>query len=164
MKTSIVQAITSVNPDALIRDVTEVDAVVNDLNWGRRLATHLLAGLAILALFLATVGIYGVVSHAVASRRREIGIRMALGADKGSVVRSVVGYALVICGAGAVVGLSIAAGLTRFLRSLLFGVEPLDPLTFAMGALALVAATLLASYIPARRAAQVDPMDALRHE
>lgn len=164
LRTPITQAISRINPDTLIFGVTEANDVVNELNWGRRLATHLLAGLAILAVFLATVGIHGVVSHVVASRRREIGIRMALGANKGTVVGSVVGYALAICGSGAVAGLALAAGLTRFLQSLLFGVEPLDPLTFAIGALTLLTATLLASYIPARRAAQVDPMDALRHE
>ena len=115
-----------------------------------------------IALLLATVGIYGVLSYSVTQRTREIGIRMALGAARRDVVRMVAGHALRLAAAGMVIGLALALALTRYLGSLLFEMQPADPLTFAGVCVLLTAIVLVASWIPARRAAQVDPVRALR--
>jgi predicted permease len=116
------------------------------------------------ALLLALIGIYGVMSHAVARRTREVGIRMALGAQAGDVLRLILAQEVRTTLAGVAVGVAGAVVLTRFMRSLLFGVSPTDPLTFAAVALLLVAVALVASFVPARRATEVDPLHALRSE
>ncbi len=127
--------------------------------------TMLLLGIAAgVALLLGTVGIYGVVSYVVSQRTREIGVRMALGAPRASVSRMVVSDAMIIAAAGVGVGLVGAFALTRLMGTLLFGVSATDPLTFAGVAMALFAVTAFASYLPARRAATVNPIVALRHE
>lgn len=117
-----------------------------------------------LALALGILGIYGVISYAVSQRTREIGIRMALGANKNELLWMFVRSALVLTGVGTAVGLGTAAALMRLMRTLLFGISPLDPVTFTAVPLALVAAAALASYLPARRTATVNPVDALRAE
>jgi putative ABC transport system permease protein len=117
-----------------------------------------------LALLLASIGLYGVTSYAVAQRRTEIGIRMALGARRPDVVRLAVRQTILMTICGVAVGLTLAAALTRYLQALLFGVTPLDPLTFIAAPALLVAVALLASYVPARRATTIDPMTALRCE
>ncbi|HEX6631913.1 MAG TPA: ABC transporter permease [Gemmatimonadaceae bacterium] len=119
---------------------------------------------AAVALLLAAVGLYGVISYTVAQRTREIGIRVALGAQAAQVVRAVLGDGLRIAAAGVALGLAAAVGLSRFLRSLLFGVSATDPATYAVMALALLGIALLATWLPARRASRVDPVDALREE
>jgi ABC-type antimicrobial peptide transport system permease subunit len=117
-----------------------------------------------MALMLGLIGIYGVISYAVSQRRREIGIRVALGAQPRALPWLFVRYGLALAGIGTVTGLAAAAGLTRLMKSVLFGISPLDPLTYTAVPVVLVAATLLASYLPARRAATVDPVETLRAE
>jgi hypothetical protein len=117
-----------------------------------------------MALLLGVVGIYGVISYAVSQRRREIGIRTALGAQPAELLGMFVRHGLVLAGVGAALGLVAAAGLTRLMSSLLFGVTALDPVTYAAVSALLIAAAALASYLPARRAIVVDPVQALRAE
>ena len=122
----------------------------------------LLSIAAAMALAVAIIGVYGILAYAVAARRHEVGIRLALGAEPGAVRSLFVRQGLVLTAAGGIIGLASAAALTRWISSLLFGVEPLDPLTYAISVVALAAAALVASYLPARRAASVDPMETLR--
>jgi ABC-type antimicrobial peptide transport system permease subunit len=117
-----------------------------------------------MALVLGLVGIYGVIGYMLAQRTREIGIRIALGARNGVLQRMMLGRILVPVLAGVVLGVGGAAALSRFIGSLLFGVTPLDPGTYVLAALVLVATAVVAAYLPARRVAQVDPMRALRAE
>jgi ABC-type antimicrobial peptide transport system permease subunit len=117
-----------------------------------------------MALLLGIVGIYGVLAYAVAQRRREVGIRLALGAQPRTVKRMFVYRGMMLSGVGIALGAAAAAGLTRSMASLLFGVTPVDGATFAAAAGVLVIAALAASYIPARRAAAVDPVETLRGE
>jgi ABC-type antimicrobial peptide transport system permease subunit len=129
-----------------------------------RIAASLLGLLGLLGLSLALVGIYGVISYAVSQRTSEIGLRMALGARSWDVFRLVVGQGMKLTFLGIVLGAASALALTRFLTSLLVGVSPADPLTFATLAVLFSLVALLACYLPARRAAKIDPMLALRHE
>jgi ABC-type antimicrobial peptide transport system permease subunit len=124
----------------------------------------MLAIAASMALLLGVVGIYGVISYAVSQRRREIGIRAALGAQQGELKRMFVRHGLALAGVGVALGLAAAAGLTRLMSTLLYGITPLDPITYAVVPIILVIATVLASYLPARRAVSVDPIETLRSE
>jgi ABC-type antimicrobial peptide transport system permease subunit len=124
----------------------------------------MLAIAASMALLLGVVGIYGVVSYAVSQRRREIGIRAALGAQQRDLQRMFVRHGLVLAGVGVAIGLVVAAGVTRLMSALLYGITPLDPLTYAAVPVILMSATVLASYLPARQIASVDPVEALRSE
>ena len=124
----------------------------------------LLVAVAAVALFLAAVGIYGVMSYAVSQRIREIGIRITLGANTTDILKSVVRSGLRLTFVGVAIGLAGAFALTRVISSLLYEVSPADPMTFAYVALLLVGIALAASYIPARRATKIDPMEALRYE
>jgi ABC-type antimicrobial peptide transport system permease subunit len=124
----------------------------------------LLAIAGAMALLLGVVGIYGVIAYAVSQRTREIGIRIALGAEPGGLRRMFVRRGLLLALTGAAIGLGAAAAATRLMKTLLFGVTALDPVTFAAVALVLIGAAALASYLPARRATLVDPVDALRTE
>jgi predicted permease len=137
---------------------------INISVWPQEMGSGVLGAFGLLALLLAAVGIYGMMSFVVAQRTHEIGIRMALGATRRDVVISVLAQALRLVLAGVAIGLVGAFALTRFIVSLLFGVKPTDPATFAAVCLILAAVALLASYLPARRAAKVDPMVALRYE
>jgi predicted permease len=137
--------------------------------YDRSLATTsftlvMLAIAASMALLLGVVGIYGVISYTVSQRRREIGIRAALGAQPAELKGMFVRHGLVLAGIGVVIGLGAAAELTRLMSSLLYGITPLDPVTYVAVPLVLVTATVLASYLPARRAASVNPVEALRAE
>jgi predicted permease len=129
-----------------------------------RLISNSLTGLGLIALFLSAIGLYGLLAFAVSQRRREIGIRIALGAQQTNVLFLVVGQGLKLALTGIALGLLGAAGLTRVLASFLYGVTPTDPITFIGVSLLLTIVALLACYLPARRAARVDPMVALRHE
>jgi putative ABC transport system permease protein len=141
-----------------------MDQLLGDAIAQQRLTMVLLLGFAILALLLAAVGIYGVISYSVSLRTHEIGIRLALGARTGDVLRLIVGQGMKLALAGVVLGWLSAYALTRWMETLLFGVRATDPLTFATIPVLLVAVALLACWIPARRAAKVDPLVALRHE
>jgi len=136
---------------------------VYDQSLARTSFTLVMLGIAgAMALVLGIIGIYGVMSYAVSQRRREIGIRLALGAQQSELRRMFVVSGLTLAGIGVAIGLGAAVGLMRLMKSLLFGISPLDPLTYAAVPLVLMAAAVLASYLPARRAAAVDPVEALR--
>jgi putative ABC transport system permease protein len=158
------EAIRRVDPDLAASEVQTLQQVVADATSDRRLNLMLFALLGGLALALAAVGVYGVVSYAVSERTHEIGVRMAVGARPADVARMVVSDGGRLAAAGIVVGLAIALAAGRVMRGFLFHVSPFDPATFASVAAALAVVALLASYIPARRATRVDPMIALRGE
>jgi ABC-type antimicrobial peptide transport system permease subunit len=156
------QAVSAVNADLPIAQVRPLSEVY-DQSMARTSLTLVMLGIAgAMALLLGIVGIYGVLAYAVAQRQREVGIRLALGAEPGAVKRMFVSQGMMIAGIGIAVGGAVAAGLTRSMSSLLFGVTPVDAATFASAAGVLVVAALAASYIPARRAAAVDPVETLR--
>jgi ABC-type antimicrobial peptide transport system permease subunit len=125
---------------------------------------RLLGAFAGLALLLASIGLYGVLSYVVLQRRRELGLRMALGATAGSVMRMVVARGLMLTAAGLAIGLALAWALTRTLQNLLYGVAAGDPATFAAAVALLAAIALAACYLPARRASRLDPIAVLRAE
>ncbi len=129
-----------------------------------RLSALILSAFAALALVLACIGLYGIVSYSVARRTREVGIRMSLGADGGSVLRMLVGSGLKLVAVGSAIGLATAFAAARLLSGLLFNMYALDPMTFLLVPIVLVTAAMLAAYIPARRASRVDPASALRTE
>jgi len=160
----IKSAIWQVDPNQPIFNVRPMDELILEITSAQRIAFLALDVMAFLALVLAAIGIYGVTSYAVGQRTREMGIRMALGAQPGDVVRAVVGQGLKPMVWGLAIGLLAAVGLTRLMSSLLFGVTATDPLTFGGVVLLLAAVALVACYIPARRAMRVDPVVALRHE
>jgi predicted permease len=156
------QAVWSVNASLPVAAVTTMQETYAK-SLARTSFTLVMLGISgAMALVLGIVGIYGVIAYAVSQRRREIGIRLALGAQQGELKRMFVGYALGLAGAGVAIGLIASAGLMRLMKSLLFGISPHDPLTYAAVPLVLVAAAALASYLPARRAAAVDPVTTLR--
>jgi predicted permease len=130
----------------------------------QRMAATLLGGFGVLALLLAALGIYGVLAYSVSRRTREIGVRMALGAQVADVLGLVVWQGVGLAGVGIVIGLAGAFGATRLLRGFLYEVRPLDPITFFGVVVLLSLVVLVACWLPARRAAKVDPMEALRHE
>jgi predicted permease len=129
-----------------------------------RVMSGVAVGLGLLALLLAAIGIYGVMSYAVAQRTREIGVRVALGATRRDVLGLIVGQGLRLVGVGAAIGIAAGAAVSRLLASLLFGLSPLDPVAYAIVTLFLMAVTAIACLVPARRATKVDPLEALRAE
>jgi ABC-type antimicrobial peptide transport system permease subunit len=144
-----------------VRPVTELMAA----SMARTSFAMILLGIAgLVALLLGLVGVYGVISYAVSQRRGELGMRMALGAQAGQVKAMVIKQGIALAGVGVALGLVLAFALTRLMSALLFEVSAVDPLTYASVAIGLLSVALLASYLPARRAANVDPMTALRVE
>jgi putative ABC transport system permease protein len=159
-----VREIQAVDKEQPVSDVRTMESWVADSTARTRFGTLLLGVFACAALVLAAVGIYGVISYSVAQRRNEIGIRMALGAQTRDVLRLVVGQGMRLVLAGVGLGIVGALALTRLMSGLLYGVAATDPPTFAANALLLAAVSLLACYVPARRATRVDPLNALRRE
>ena len=147
-----------------VYDVKTLEERSQDATSRARFTTLLLGVFAALALFLSSIGIYGVMAYAVAGRTREIGIRMALGAQKADVLRLILSDGIILTITGVVLGLVASFAVTRILTSQLYGVDATDPVTFAVVSAILAAVAMAASYIPARRATRVDPMVALRHE
>ncbi len=158
------ELVREMDPRLPVSDVRPMAAVVGDALADSRFVMTLLAVFAALALLLAAVGIYGVLAYAVSARGREIGIRLALGAGRGGVTRLVVSQGMVLAAGGLVVGVVVAAAGSRLMEGLLYGVEALDPVTFVVVPLVLGGVALVATLLPARRAASVDPMTALREE
>jgi ABC-type antimicrobial peptide transport system permease subunit len=154
----------SLDADLPIFDVKTMAEHLGITLYPARLASTVLGFLGALALALAAIGLYGVVAFAVTQRTKEIGVRMAVGASPADVLRLVIGQGMRLALLGLGIGLALAIAATRLIQSLLFGLSPTDPLTLAAIALLLLAVTVLASWIPARRAARVDPMLALHHE
>lgn len=158
------KAVWSVDPDEAVTDVRTMDEWVSKEAASRRFMLQLIGAFALIAIALAAVGIYGVLSCWMRQRTHEMGIRMALGAQQRDVLKLVLGQGTRLALIGVALGVAAALELTRLMSSLLFGVSATDPLTFVAVALVLVATGMLACYIPARRAMRVDPMTALRHE
>src|SRR6266403_205581 len=161
---SIRAAMREVDPDLPVSRLRSLEQVRNISVAPQRFNLSLFGLFAALALVLAAVGIYGVMAYSVAQRTREIGIRMALGAQRRDVVKLVLGQGLRHAALGVFLGLAGAFALTRLMASLLYGVRPTDPITFAGVTLILAGVALLACYLPARKAMRVDPMVALRYE
>jgi putative ABC transport system permease protein len=157
-------AIREINPNQTIFDVATMEQVIATSHADLDLFLWLIGGFAGLAFALSMAGIYGVLSYAVAARRKEFGIRLALGADAARVLRLVLAQGGLLVGTGVVVGIAGALALTRFLQALLYEVTPADPLTFTAATLALAGVAMAACLNPARRAMTVDPMTVLRHE
>ena len=156
--------VAEVDPGVPVFDIRTMQALLDQTVWQERFWMRVLGIFATLALVLAVVGIYGVVSHAVGQRTHEIGVRMALGAQRTSVLGMVVRQGMVVAVGGVIVGVLGAVAATRLLSTWLYGVEATDPATFAAVSLVLVGISVLATYVPARRAARVDPLIALRSE
>jgi ABC-type antimicrobial peptide transport system, permease component len=158
------QAVWSVDRNQPVSNIRTMDEILSEEVAQRRIGMTLLAAFAALALALASLGIYGVLSYSVAQRTQEIGVRMALGAGRKDVLRMVVADGMRLAAAGVAIGLGASFALTWLMAGLLFGVSASDPLTLGAVTLLLITVALLACFIPARRATRVDPMVALRCE
>jgi predicted permease len=158
------EAVQAVDPSQAVSNIKLLSDMVTRSLAPRRFVVILLEVFAGMALLLAVLGLYGVISYSVTQRTQEIGIRMALGAQRGEVLGLVIGQGMILAGIGAGIGLAASVAFSSMLRSQLFEVSAFDPLTFSVTVLVLIVAALAGSYIPARRATKVDPMDALRYE
>jgi putative ABC transport system permease protein len=150
------------DPNLPVASVRTMEAVVANATARPRMSSYLLAAFAALALFLAAIGLYGILSYVVVQRRGEIGVRVALGADRRAILRLFVGQGMRLTAAGVALGLVGALALTRLLRSLLYGVTTTDAVTFVAVPMLLVVVAVLASYLPANRATRLDPATTLR--
>jgi len=164
LASTIRSAVRELDKDLPVSDVETLAATLEHSTSARRFSTLLLGLFALLALVMASVGIYGVVSYSVTRRSHEIGVRMALGATRASITTGVVSRAMSLGGLGVGIGVAVSMALTRLLGAMLYGVSATDPITFLGTAAFLLAVTGLAAYLPARRAAHVDPLVALHHE
>jgi putative ABC transport system permease protein len=162
--TAVRGAVRTLDKNLPVYAVRNLAEVVSESSSQQRFVALLLTLLAAVALALATIGIYGVVAYSATSRQHEIGIRMALGAERRDVLKMVIGQGLKLAMTGIVIGIASALALSRFVASLLYDIKPTDPLTLVAVSLILIAVALAACYIPARKAAKVDPMEALRYE
>jgi putative ABC transport system permease protein len=158
------RTIQEIDPQQPIADVRTMEEVLRDTFARQSLSALLVAAFSLASLLLAAVGIYGVLAYSVARRTREIGVRVALGAAPGRILRLVVGNGARMVMAGAAVGIAAALLLSGLMKGLLFGIGPRDPLSFVVAPAVLIGVALLAAYIPARRAAHISPVEALRNE
>lgn len=156
--------IQQLDPELTLADVRTMDMVVRETYARQQFSAVLLGAFSLASLLLAGIGIYGVLSYSVSQRTREIGVRVALGAEPGSIIRLIVGSGARLVAAGAIFGLAGALALSGLMKTLLFGVGPRDPLTFVAAPLVLLGVAMIASYVPARRAARLSPVEALRTE
>jgi len=161
---AVKEKIREVNKEQAFSSVATIDQLVARSLNQRRFNLLVLASFAVLALILAGVGLYGLISFMTAQRKYEVGIRMALGADRRDVLNLIIRQGMALTLIGVVIGLLASFAFTRLMQRLLFGIRPTDPVTFAVITFVLSAVPFLACYIPARRATKVDPMVALRHE
>jgi ABC-type antimicrobial peptide transport system permease subunit len=158
------EAIVKLNSQNVMYEARTMEAIIAESLAARRFSMILLGIFATLALLLSSIGIYGVISYVVGQRTREIGIRIALGAQRSTVLWLMLGEGMKMAMIGVVVGIVAAAGLTRFMSQLIYGVSAADPVTFAGVIIVLTSVAFAACYVPARRAMRVDPMVALRYE
>ncbi len=162
--TSARNAIHTVDADLPIANVRPLASLVDDSVARPKFSMLLLAAFGAFALILACIGIYGVISYSVAQRTREIGVRVALGANRLNIFRMILGEGARLAGLGIAIGIAVALGVTRMMSSFLYEVRPTDPATFAAVCVILLSVAALACYLPARRATRVDPLVALRHD
>jgi predicted permease len=161
---AIRELVANLDKTIAISDVRTLQGRINDTIWRERFSLTLCGFFSVTALLLALLGVYGVMAYAVNLRQQEIGIRIALGAQRGNVLGLILKKGCLLAGMGIAIGLLGALAVTRILEFMLYQVKPLDPVTFAVVPLLLLAVSLLACYIPARRATKIDPMEALRYE
>jgi predicted permease len=161
---SIRRTAQQMSSDEVVYGAQSMEQIIADSIAARRFSMVLMGGFAGLALLLSSIGIYGVISYLVGQRAQEIGIRIALGAGRGEVLRMVLSHGGKMACIGVVIGLASSLGLTRLMAGMLYGVSPTDPLTFAGVAVILILVAFAACYIPARRATRVDPVVALRYQ
>ncbi len=154
----------SIDPKLPPYAIRTMEQVIHEGNWEAPLYSWLFAAFSLVALVLAAVGVYGVVSYSVAQRTREFGIRMALGADRSRVIGLVVRQGVLLTAFGLIGGLAVALALMRFLQSIMFGINPTDPVVYSVAAAAMAGVAILAAYMPARRATRVNPVKALQQE
>jgi putative ABC transport system permease protein len=164
ISTELRDQVQAVDPRLPVSGAQTLGETVSDSLAGRRFSMEMIASFALIALLLAGLGIYGVISYMVSERTHEIGIRIALGAESRNILRMVLRQGLGLAIAGAAVGFAGALIVSRLMAGVLYGVKPTDPLTFASVVLLLIGVALAACYLPARRALRVDPMIALRHD
>jgi putative ABC transport system permease protein len=164
---SVKQAVAQLDPEMAVYNIRSLDQQIATSPMGMapmRMGTIIAGTQGLIALFLATMGLYGLISHSVKRRTHEIGIRIALGAKRGKMLRLLIGQGLRLVLVGLGIGLAAAFAVTRLLAGVLYGVQPTDVLTFSGVSLLLATVAVLASYLPARRAAKINPMEALRYE
>ncbi len=164
MVAAVLRTVHDMDAEQPVADVRTMDRVVDEAVSSARFNTVALTIFAVIAFLLAAIGIYGVISYDVTARTGEIGIRMALGAERGDVIKLVLGHGARMAAYGIGIGLAAAFGLTRLMTPMLFGVSPMDFGTYAAISALLGAVALAASYLPSRRATALDPLTALRHE